>query len=121
MVTAQQIVEQLLEEATLAPYAQWDLRHLVKQYRVKLERIPEDVRADHAKDVLENIAAFSKNTAPITVSDKMWWIPFPYGWRLCGTGPVVKTVLEPSETIVADKVDNPFLPEVHKSWWRGKE
>jgi hypothetical protein len=120
VATARQIVEQLLEEAILAPYAQWDLRHLMKQYKIKLLRIPDNVRADHAKDVLENIVAFSKNTRPITVGDDKWWMPFPYGWRLGGTGQRVKTVMEPSETIATERVENPFLPEVHRSWWRDK-
>jgi len=120
VVEARLVIAQLLEEAILSHPSQWDLPHLAKQYRIRLKRIPEDMRAAHAAAIEANFGAFHKNRTLITVGDGQWWMPFPFGWRLCGDGVLVKTILEPSETIATEMVKNPLLPEVHKSWWRDK-
>lgn len=93
----------------------------MEQYAKRIEEIPEDVRKDHMRDIEAQFRAFRANRAPITVSDKAWWMPFPFGWRLLGENDQAKTIITPAQTIVADKVENPFLPEVHQSWWRGKK
>jgi hypothetical protein len=118
---ALRIVEQLLDEAILAPFIQWDLEHIMKQYKKRIRMIPENIRLDHMRDIEANFRAFNANTQPIVVGDRMWWMPFPFGWRLCGDNSIAKTMLAPSQTIVAERVENPFLPPAHESWWRGKE
>ncbi len=118
MTRALRIVEQLLDEAILAPYVQWDLDHLKEQYAERIMLIPASIRPAHMLDIEANFLAFHANTEPIIVGDGKWWMPFPFGWRLCGDNSVVKTILDPSRTIATERVENPFLPLVHRSWWR---
>lgn len=121
MSRAQHIVEQLLDEAVLLPVSRWAFKHLAEQYGKRLLKItPDHVRREHAKDIEACIAAFRQNPRPITVGDGAWWMPFPYGWRLLGENDQAKTLIGPSETISAERIENPYLPEVHKSYWRGK-
>jgi hypothetical protein len=124
VITARRLVEQLLDEALMAPVKEWRFAsayHLVDQYKRRLEKIfPIALREQHALAIEANIRAFRENTAPVVVGDENWWMPFPFRWKLIGHNSLVNTIYSPFETVMRDseQVDNPFLTEVQKTHWR---
>ena len=115
-------MEQLLDEALMAPVDQWNLTlslHIIKQFKARLAKIqPASMRDLHAKAIAENIAAFRKSKTPVVVGDGPWMMPFPFHWRLLGENSAVNTIIGPSETIAVEWAVNPFLPKIHQSHWR---
>lgn len=118
MLTARRIVEELLDEAILLPVQRWAFRHLAERYAMRLEKIPMPERLDHMRAVEQMIERFRNNRKPITVGDGAWWMPFPMGWRLLGENDQAKTLILPSETIAAERVENPFLDPGDTAYWR---
>lgn len=106
----------------MSPVEQWNLTlslHIIRQFKARLAKIhPASMRDMHAKAIAENIAAFRRSKTPVVVGDGKWWMPFPFRWRLLGENSAVNTIIGPTETIGTEQVENPFLPEVHKTHWR---
>jgi hypothetical protein len=120
VLSARRIVGELLEEAILLPVQRWNFRHLIERYAERLEKIPMLERPDHARAVEGMFVRFRLNTKPITVGDAAWWMPFPMGWRLIGENDQVKSILDPTQTITVERVENPLLSSSDQTYWRGK-
>lgn len=118
MLTARRIVEELLDEAILLPVQRWAFKHMAERFAERLEKLPIGERKQNADAILLMIDRFRNNRKPITVGDGAWWMPFPMGWRLLGENDQAKTLILPSETIAAERVENPFLDPGDTTYWR---
>ena len=116
---ARRIVEQLLQEATLNPVLLWPVEYLARRIAERMEDVAPGERLEHEKALGEIFQAFHRNKKPIQTPDEKWWMPFPYGWRLIGNGKRVITIISPKQVCAEIYTENPFISNIHKTYWRG--
>lgn len=115
----------ILQEGRLKKPDEWpDFRkHLWPRFR---KRVIDEGNEEWLTDILENVRALAIGSTAVATPEPelpknpagFWWMPLPFGCRLLGEREVATSILHPSQTIIRPMICNPYLPEVHRTYWR---